>query len=99
VLDRGNIEDSSYVIEFWHADDVTIDHLNLTGGTYGIFVNDYSYSERLRISNNAVYGYADGGIYLGLWNDNCDISDNQIYNYGPGNDGGEGGGGKSLEWA
>jgi len=94
VLDRGNIEDSSYVIEFWHADDVTIDHLNLTGGTYGIFVNDYSYSERLRISNNAVYGYADGGIYLGLWNDNCDISDNQIYNYGPGNDGGEGGGGE-----
>jgi uncharacterized repeat protein (TIGR01451 family) len=63
VLDRGNQGSSIYTIALTGGNDVTLDHLAVTGGQAGIGANDTG-SQRLTVSNSEVYGNGSFGIYL-----------------------------------
>lgn len=62
IFNRGNT--ASPVFSFYGADDVTLDRLAITGGTYGINVDFNSpTSDRITLSNLDVYGNSAYGIY------------------------------------
>src|SRR5690606_11700320 len=62
------------------ADDVTIDHLAVTGGQYGIMAEGVD-SDRLRFTNNDIFGNLVTGIYLAVGNDDALISQNRLHNH------------------
>ena len=70
VLDRGGNQTSgAYVIELQDADDVTLDHLAITGGVYGIYAVGGSDSDRLTLTDSDIYGNYFAGLYLGPSNE------------------------------
>ncbi|MEX0642950.1 MAG: right-handed parallel beta-helix repeat-containing protein, partial [Pirellulales bacterium] len=68
VLDRGALVGGNHVIELVNADDVTLDHLSLTGGNLAVYAASGSDSDRLTLSNNDIYGYGHG-VWLENTND------------------------------
>src|SRR5205814_598745 len=44
VLDRANVNDSSYLFELQGASNVTLENLSITGGQYGIYAGPGSHS-------------------------------------------------------
>ena len=49
IINRGSTNTGSYVVEIAGADDVTLDHLSLTGGQYGVVLADSIDSDRVNI--------------------------------------------------
>jgi parallel beta-helix repeat protein len=69
----------AYVIELQDADDVTLEHLAITGGVYGIYVAGGSDSDRLTLTHSDIYGNYYAGLYLGSSNENALLSDNRFH--------------------
>jgi uncharacterized repeat protein (TIGR01451 family) len=63
VINRGNTNTGSYAIALTGGNDVTLDHLVVTGGLAGIAAVD-SGSQRLTVSNSEALGNLNYGIYL-----------------------------------
>ncbi|MCP4595484.1 LamG-like jellyroll fold domain-containing protein, partial [Neptuniibacter sp.] len=78
ILDRTSTLTASYVFELVHADDITLDHLYITGGYYGIYSNSTSDSDNVTISNSRVYDN-NYGIWLDTGNDSALITGNEVF--------------------
>lgn len=76
VLNRDNQNGGSYVIELNNADSVTLDHLALTGGFYGLFAGSGSDSDNAVVTHSEIYGNASEGIHIEASNDAIQIIDN-----------------------
>ena len=62
VLDRGNT--GAVTIQLAGADDVTIEHVAITGGQHGVYLTSNADSDRITLDSVAVYGNASYGIYI-----------------------------------
>ncbi|MEX2171197.1 MAG: right-handed parallel beta-helix repeat-containing protein [Pirellulales bacterium] len=80
TLNRGSTVAGSYVIQLTGADDVTLDHFNITGGEYGVVALDSIDSDRLVITASEIYDNAKQGVFLGILNDDSRIEGNRFYN-------------------
>ncbi|MFN7804404.1 MAG: right-handed parallel beta-helix repeat-containing protein, partial [Planctomycetaceae bacterium] len=85
VLDRGNTNSGSYVVELAGADDVTLSRLTLTGGQYGVFAGNSADSDRFRLENSLVTGngssyYGGANVLLDSSNDDAMVVGNTIRN-------------------
>ncbi|HEX2974201.1 MAG TPA: right-handed parallel beta-helix repeat-containing protein, partial [Tepidisphaeraceae bacterium] len=69
----------SYVFELRGASDITLDHLSLTGGQYGLYASDQSDSDRLTVSNCTIFGNDDAAIWLGSASDYATLSANTLF--------------------
>jgi parallel beta-helix repeat protein len=78
-LERGNRLSGSYVVELAGADDVTLDHLGLTGAYDGVLGG--AGSDRLRIEACRVFDHQRGGISL-TGDADAAISGNEVYSVG-----------------
>lgn len=83
VIDRGNTASGAFVIQPAGGDDVTIAHLALKGGQYGISSLDLAGSDRLNIEGSEVYGNRWTGIHIRSGSaapriENSHIHDNQF---------------------
>ncbi|MDP6634998.1 MAG: right-handed parallel beta-helix repeat-containing protein [Phycisphaerae bacterium] len=79
VLDRANVSIGSYAFEFVDADGVTLDHLGISGGYYGVYVGASSDSSDITISNSEVFDNYHTGVYVHNSNDNATIDANTVY--------------------
>ena len=79
LLDRGNTATGSHVIIMSGADDVTLDHLQITGGYYGVYASSTADSDRLSITDSTIFGNYNTGIYLQTTNDTAVLSGNELY--------------------
>ena len=79
LLDRANTAGGSYPFEFVDGDGVTLDHLCITGGQYGVYVGTSSDSNNITVSNSEVFGNAHSGISVFDGNDNATIDANTVY--------------------
>ena len=79
VLDRGNNSAGSYGVELAGADDVTVEHLHLTGGNCGVYASASADSDQLTVSGCEIYGNSSTGVYLESSNDNAVVSNNVVY--------------------
>ncbi len=80
VLSRGITVAGAYVFQFTGADDVTLDHVAVTGGEYGIVAQNGADSDRISITNSEIQGNSQGGIYIDATNDSVQVVGNQVYN-------------------
>ncbi len=64
VLDRGNSNNGSFVFELDGATNVTLDHLQITGGYYGIHGDYGTASTGLIVSNSTIFGNVNTGADL-----------------------------------
>jgi Ca2+-binding RTX toxin-like protein len=62
ILDRGNLSPESYVFELQDADNVTLDHLGIRGGQYGIFAGSDSDSDFVVVSNSVIFENEGAGL-------------------------------------
>ena len=69
----------SYVVELQNADNVTLDHLRITGGYQGIYASNTSDSDHVTVSNSVIYGNYDRGVWLDTGNDFATITANEVY--------------------
>ncbi|MFM8323512.1 MAG: right-handed parallel beta-helix repeat-containing protein, partial [Pirellulaceae bacterium] len=79
VLNRGNTNSGSYVVELADADDVTISRLTLTGGQYGVYASNSADSDRFRLENSMVTGNS-ANIYIDYSNEDAAFVGNTISN-------------------
>src|SRR5205823_2279410 len=63
LINRGNPSAGSYAFELTGSNDVTLDHLGVTGAFAGIAAID-SGSKRLVVAHSEIYGNLDYGIEL-----------------------------------
>ncbi|MCA9061773.1 MAG: right-handed parallel beta-helix repeat-containing protein, partial [Planctomycetaceae bacterium] len=78
VFDRGNTAPGSYVFEFSGADEVTLDHLTITGSSTGVFTAAGILSHRIAVTNSHVHNNARYGISVGGGNEDHRIENNRI---------------------
>jgi hypothetical protein len=91
VVNRGNSASGSYVFEFAGADDVTLDHLAVTGGTVGVYAPAGVQSNRLTISNSDLYANVGSGawnVYIGGGNVDFTIRGSKVHSNSDGSAGG-----------
>ena len=82
VINRGDQNGGSYDFELTGGNDVTLDHLGITGGYAGVEANDTG-SQRLTVSNSEIYGNADFGIQLyGYTLTDAHIINNRVHDNG-----------------
>jgi len=62
LLDRGNTAAGSYALELNNADDVTLDHLSVTGALHGIWIENGS--ERFTLRDSVIFNNADIGLNI-----------------------------------
>lgn len=79
VLNRGNTSTGSYVFEFRGADDVSLDHLHMTGGYQGIVAGTDVDSDRLVVSNSRIYEFVQAGVSLASSNDDFQLINNLVH--------------------
>jgi parallel beta-helix repeat protein len=79
ILDRGNQASGSYVFELINADDLTLDHLTITGGYHGVYAGSSSDSDRVTIRNSRVHSNARAEILLEAGNDQVTIAGCEIF--------------------
>ena len=82
LLNRHNTNSDSYVMRLLNADDVTLSHLGLTGGYYGIYASSGSDSDRLRVESCEIYGHSQHGVYLDSSNDEAVFVNNRVHDNG-----------------
>ena len=81
VLNRGNTAND--VIDVNGATNVTLEDLTVTGGSIGISALDSSASTGLTVTNCIVYGNNTTGIYIGVGDNNAQITNNTVYGVFP----------------
>jgi hypothetical protein len=86
ILDRGDTAFDNSVFELRNADGVTLDHLTMFGGAYGIYAANFytggasgSDSDDLSIINCIVHDNAYAGVYMNDTNDRVYIKASAIY--------------------
>src|SRR5207249_813927 len=79
LVDRHNSSNGSEVIQLTGADNVTLDHLSLTGGQYGVYAANSAGSTGLTVTNSNIYGNSGDGIFLGTSNDHARIVSNRLH--------------------
>jgi hypothetical protein len=79
VLNRGNTNGGQAAIQVNGAANVTLDHLTLTGGNSGLWVNASSGSDGLTLSHSVLYGNAYDGADVESTND-VHLVDDMAYN-------------------
>ena len=79
IINRGSTNTGSYVVEIAGADDVTLDHLSLTGGQYGVVLADGVDSDRVNITNCEIFANGNYGISIGQKNEQATIVGNRIH--------------------
>ena len=79
LLDRSNTSSSAYVFQFTGADDVSLEHLHITGAYRGIFANTSANSDNITIANNEIYGNTNTNIYFQISNEDWLITGNTIH--------------------
>ncbi|MEX2185792.1 MAG: right-handed parallel beta-helix repeat-containing protein [Pirellulales bacterium] len=82
LFNRGNTTTSSFVFELTGADDVTLDHLAITGGTIGVYAAAGVQSDRLTVSASEVFANTASssyGIYIGAGNPDARILGNRVH--------------------
>jgi parallel beta-helix repeat protein len=80
VLDRGNTNSGTAVIELQGASDVKLSHLNLTGAYNGIFAASGANADRITVEASNVYGNAGYGVSIDTSNDNFLLSGGSVHN-------------------
>ncbi len=83
ILNRGNTASGNYVIQLTGADEVTLEHLSITGGYHGIYAASSADSDYLTVEHCDIYGNhtsSGSGIQLDAGNDRAVISENRIHN-------------------
>jgi uncharacterized repeat protein (TIGR01451 family) len=80
------------VIQLQGATNVTLDHLQLTGGQYGVYAaySSTAGSTGLTISNCTIYNNQQDGIYLDTGNDQATLTGNTLYGASTGSNGSQG---------
>ena len=76
---RAGVFRYTYVVELQNADDVTFDHLQVTGSQYGLYAGPDSDSDHLTVSNSAIWGNTRYGLVLYASNDFAVIRDSTFY--------------------
>ncbi len=79
VLDRGNMSNGSYVFELDGATNVTLDHLQMTGGYDGLYGDSGSNSTGLSVTNSTFFGNANAGADLESQNDGANFDGDTFY--------------------
>lgn len=64
MLDRGNRDDGNYVFELHNADDVTLEHLHLTGAEIAVHADRDSGSTGLTVRDSELFHNQTAGIHL-----------------------------------
>lgn len=88
TLNRGNTSPAITAFDGAGADDVTIDHLSITGANTGINVPNASGTHRLTVSNSDIFGHAgltssfiaNYGVFVDLGNDDFHLTGSRIHN-------------------
>ena len=78
MLDRGNTSGGSYVIELAGATNVTLDHLQITGGFDGLYADPGSSSTGLTVTSSTVFGNSNTQVDLESSNDRATFSGDTI---------------------
>ena len=81
ILNRDSVSSGSYGIQFTGADNVTIDHLVITGGEYGVVALAGADSDGIRITSNTIQGNRLGGIYIDASNEAAQVIGSEVYNH------------------
>ena len=87
VFDRDNLGTGSYVFELAVADDITLSHLMITGGSVGVFAGEDADSDHLTVRDNEIfdnnpyytaahYALAGFGVLINTSNDFATIENN-----------------------
>src|SRR5262249_52367077 len=79
LLNRGNTAFNSYAFELLGADDVTLDHLQITGGAYGVFAAQSADSDRFAVTASTIFGNFTVGNALATSNDFARIADSMFF--------------------
>ncbi|MBK7765952.1 MAG: right-handed parallel beta-helix repeat-containing protein [Sulfuritalea sp.] len=82
VLNRANTNSGQYVVQLAGVTDVTLQHLVLTGGSYGLFVTDNGGGHRFVLEDSEVTGNTSYGIYVGNNVDDGRISGSVVHDNG-----------------
>ncbi|MRR37846.1 hypothetical protein EG829_25000, partial [bacterium] len=82
ILNRNNTNSGQYTIQLSGATDITVDHLTLTGGYYGVYAAAAANSDRYTISNSEITGNSNGGININSGTDDGIITSNEIHDNG-----------------
>ena len=77
LLDRNNV--NALLFDIRSADDVTLDHLSLTGAATAVYTYFGAHSDRVTVTNNDIYGNPDTGIFVGTDNDRWTIVGNRVH--------------------
>ncbi|MBW8891722.1 MAG: tandem-95 repeat protein, partial [Burkholderiales bacterium] len=80
TISRGNTNTGAYTLHFTGGDNVTIDHLNVTGGAYGIVLDGNADSDNNTLRANDVNSNTNDGIFIGSTDDNNLVADSVLRN-------------------
>ncbi|MGA2498773.1 MAG: right-handed parallel beta-helix repeat-containing protein [Tepidisphaeraceae bacterium] len=92
VINRANTVDPVISLTSG-ADNITLDHLSITGGSYGIFSDYYNTGTGAMnniVSNNQIYANTPTGLFLGNYNTGWLITGNSFHDNTNGNNQGKG---------
>ena len=79
ILNRGNTNAGSYVMELVNADSLELDHLSFTGAARGIYASPTSDSDGVKITNSRVYDNTQEEIWLEATNDNVTVTGSTLF--------------------
>jgi parallel beta-helix repeat protein len=79
VLNRGSAAPSATVFVLADADNVTLDHLSITGGDYGIRADYNANSIGVTVSNCDIHDNVNYGVYVGLADDGWLVTHNRVH--------------------
>ena len=77
TLNRGNTADGRVVFQLSGADNVTLSHLAITGGQYGIQAANVD-SDGITVRNSDIFGNTQDGIQFSAGNDDARLLDNLL---------------------
>ena len=79
LFNRGNTNSGSYVVQMAGATDVTLENLQLTGGSYGVYAPAGAGSTGLTVSGSTLFANASAGAFLGSGNDDASFINDTVY--------------------
>ena len=77
LLDRNNV--NGLLFDIRSADDVTFDHLSLTGAATAVYTYFSVHSDRITVTNCDIFGNPDTGIFVGTDNDRWTVVGNRVH--------------------
>ena len=79
ILDRGNTSSGSYVFELNGADDVTIEHLSITGANTGVFAAFGAGSDNLVVADSRIFDHSSRGVWINGGNESTRIENSDVF--------------------